>query len=48
MKYLGIISVDFDATSQLLVIYFAFVKHLKKMAIHETLHQLHVHGSVHH
>jgi hypothetical protein len=29
-KVLGIINVDFDATSQLLIIYSAFFKHLRK------------------
>ena len=29
-KVLGIISVDFDATGQLLIIYCAFVKYLRK------------------
>jgi len=29
-KLLGLISVDFDATGQLLIIYSAFVKYLKK------------------
>jgi hypothetical protein len=29
-KLLGIISVDFDVTGQLLIIYSAFVKYLKK------------------
>jgi hypothetical protein len=29
-KLFGIINVDFDATGQLLIIYFAFVKYLKK------------------
>jgi len=29
-KLLGIIKVDFDATGQLLIIYSAFVKYLKK------------------
>jgi len=29
-KLLGIINMDFDATGQLLIIYFAFGKYLKK------------------
>jgi len=32
-KLLGTINVDFDATVQLLVIYSAFVKYLRKMVI---------------
>jgi hypothetical protein len=32
-KLLGIINVDFDATGQLLIIYSAFFKHLRKMGI---------------
>jgi len=30
MKLLGIINVDFDATGQLLIIYSAFIKYLRK------------------
>ena len=37
-KLLGIISVDFDSTGQLLIIYSVFVKYFRKMAIH--MHQL--------
>ena len=33
MKFLGSINVNFDATGQLLIIYSAFVKYLKKMRI---------------
>ena len=41
MKLLGIISVDFDATGQLLITYIAFFKHLrKKWEYNEVLHQL--------
>jgi hypothetical protein len=29
-KLLGIVSVDFDATGQLVIIYYAFVKYLRK------------------
>jgi len=32
-KLLGIINVDFDATGQLLIMYFAFVKYFRKMGI---------------
>jgi hypothetical protein len=40
-KLLGIISVDFDATSQLLIIYSAFVKYLrKKWQFNEATQQL--------
>ena len=40
-KLLGIISVDFDATSQLLIIYCAFVIVLeKKWEYNEEVHQL--------
>jgi len=41
MKLLGIMNVDFDATGQLLIIYFAFFKYLrKKWEYNEALHQL--------
>jgi hypothetical protein len=39
-KLLGIISVDFDVTGQLLVVYSAFVKYLKKWEYNEAVHQL--------
>jgi len=40
-KLLGIINVDFDATGQLLVIYSAFVKYLrKKWKCGEAVHQV--------
>jgi hypothetical protein len=39
-KLLGIISVDFDVTGQLLIIYSAFVKHLQKWEYNEAMHQL--------
>jgi len=40
-KPLGIISEDFDATSQLLIIHSAFVKYLgKKWEYNEAVHQL--------
>jgi len=43
-KLLGIINVDFDATGQLLIVYFAFVKYLRKIGIHwssaSTLYRL--------
>jgi len=39
-KLLGIISVDFEATGQLLIIYSAFVKYLrKKWEYNEAVHQ---------
>ena len=39
-KLLGIISVDFDTTGQLLI-YYAFIKYLrKKMEYNEAVHQL--------
>jgi hypothetical protein len=42
-KLLGISSVDFDATGQLLVIYYGFVKYLKKKGnTNEAVHQLFV------
>jgi len=39
---LGMISVDFDATGQLLIIYSAFVKYfrIKKWEYNEALHHL--------
>jgi hypothetical protein len=40
-KLLGIISVDFDAVGQLLIIYSAFVKYLKKKwEYNEAVYQL--------
>jgi len=41
-KLLGIINVDFDATGQLLIIYSAFIKYLrkKKWEYNEAVHQL--------
>jgi hypothetical protein len=40
-KLLGIISVDFDATGQLLIIYSAFIKYVRKeWDYNETMHQL--------
>jgi hypothetical protein len=40
-KLLGIISVDFDITGQLLIIYSAFIKYLrKKWEYNEAVHQL--------
>ena len=33
-KLLGIINMDFDGTRELLIIYFAFIKEMKKMGIH--------------
>jgi hypothetical protein len=30
MKKLGVINVDFDANDQILILYFAFVKYLRK------------------
>jgi hypothetical protein len=40
-KLLGIISVDFDVTGQLLIIYSAFLKYLKKTwEYNEAVHQL--------
>ena len=35
-----IINVDFDATSQLMIIFFAFFKHLRKWEYNEAVHQL--------
>ena len=32
-KVLGVISVDFDVTGQLLIIYSAFVKYLRKVGL---------------
>jgi len=32
-KFMGTISVDFDTTGQLLIIYFAFIKYFRKMGI---------------
>ena len=40
MKIMGIISVEFDAISQLLIIYSAFIKYLKKMEYKEAMHKL--------
>jgi hypothetical protein len=40
-KLLGIINVEFIATGQLLIIYSAFIKYLKKRLEHnEAVHQL--------
>jgi hypothetical protein len=40
-KLLGIISVEFDATGQLLIIYYAFIKHSnKKWVYNEAVHLL--------
>jgi len=39
-KIVGIINVDFEATGQLLVIYSAFIKYLKKWKYKEAVHQL--------
>jgi len=39
-KLLGIISADFEATSQLLIIYSAFVKYLRKIGINEPVHHI--------
>jgi len=39
-ELLGVINVDFYATGQLLVIYSAFVKYLKKREYNEAKHQL--------
>jgi hypothetical protein len=33
MKLLGIISVDFNIAHQLLIIYFAFIKYIRKMVM---------------
>jgi len=38
-KLLGIISIDFDATGQLLIVYTSFVKYLKKK-INANVHKL--------
>jgi hypothetical protein len=37
---LGIVNVDFNATSHLLVIYSAFIKYFKKWEYSEAVHQL--------
>jgi glycerol uptake facilitator-like aquaporin len=37
---LGVINVDSDATGQLLIIYSAFVKYLKKWEYNKAVHQL--------
>jgi hypothetical protein len=43
MKLLGIISVGFDVTDQLLIIFFAFVRHWRiKWEYNETVHKLFV------
>jgi hypothetical protein len=39
-KLLGLINVDSHATGQLLIIYSAFVKYLKKWEYNEAVHQL--------
>ena len=39
MKLLGIISVDFDVTGQLLIIYSAFIRYLRKNG--NTMRQVH-------
>jgi hypothetical protein len=39
-KLLGTISEDFDAKGQLLNIYYAFIKYLRKWEYNETMHQL--------
>jgi hypothetical protein len=41
MKLLGVISVDFDVTDQLLIRYFTFIRYCrKKLEYNETVHQL--------
>jgi len=41
IKLLGIISMDFDATGQIVIIYPAFIKYLrKKQEYNEAVHQL--------
>jgi hypothetical protein len=43
VKLLGIISVGFDVTDQLLIRYFAFIKYCgKKWEYNETVHQLYI------
>jgi hypothetical protein len=42
MKLLGIISVGFDVTEQLLIRFSVFVRHWRKMGANETVHQLFV------
>ena len=39
-KLLGIINVGFNATDQLLLIYSAIVKYLRKLGINEAVNQL--------
>jgi hypothetical protein len=39
-KLLGIISVDFNTTGQLLIICSAFIKYLKKWEYNKAVHQL--------
>jgi hypothetical protein len=39
-KLLGITSVDFDTTGQLLILYSAFVKYLRKKGKNEAVHKL--------
>jgi len=39
MKLLGIVSVDLDVTGQLLIIYFAFIRYLRKNG--NTIRQVH-------
>jgi hypothetical protein len=39
-KLLGFTSVDFDATGELLIIYSAFIKYLRKIEWTEAVHQL--------
>jgi len=39
-KLLGIISIDLEVTSYLLIIYCAFVKYLRKWEHNEAMHQL--------
>jgi len=40
MKLLGIINVDCDGTDEILIIYSAFVKYLRKWEYSDAVHQL--------
>jgi hypothetical protein len=41
-KFWGIISIDFEVKSYLLIIYSAFVKYLRKIRENEAVHQLYL------
>jgi len=42
MKLMGIISVDEDTIDQLLIIYAAFIKYLRKMGYNGAVYQLYI------